>query len=51
VRTKYDGDYDKSSLPDPLIMTNYFALRDGRITTLAVNFVPPSSDAQSEPQS
>ena len=25
VRTKYDGTYDKTNLPDPLIMTNYFS--------------------------
>ena len=42
VRTKYEGDYDKTNLPDPLIMTNYFALRDGKIITLAVIFVPPA---------
>jgi hypothetical protein len=42
VRIKYDGDYDKTNLPDPLIMTNYFSLRDGKIVTLAVIFTPPS---------
>jgi ketosteroid isomerase-like protein len=36
VRCKYDGDYDKTNLPDPLIMTNYFRLRDGKIRTLFV---------------
>jgi hypothetical protein len=42
VRTRYDGDYDKTNLPDPLIMTNYFALRGGKISTLAVIFVAPA---------
>jgi hypothetical protein len=42
VRIKYDGDYDKTNLPDPLIMTNYYALRDGKIITLAVIATPPA---------
>ena len=42
VRAKYDGDYDKSNLPDKLIMSSYFALRDGKITSLAVIFNQPS---------
>ena len=36
VRCKFDGDYDKTNLPDPLIMTNYFRIRDGKIVTLFV---------------
>jgi ketosteroid isomerase-like protein len=36
VRARYDGDYDKTGLPDELIMTNYFMLRDGAIATLFV---------------
>ena len=36
VRCRYDGDYDKAGLPDPLIMTNYFRLRNGKIVTLFV---------------
>ena len=36
VRCKFDGDYDKTNLPDPLIMTNYFRVRDGKIVTLFV---------------
>ena len=34
VRGRYDGDYDKTNLPDPLILTNYFTVRDGKIVTL-----------------
>lgn len=48
VRTQYDGTYDKTNLPDPLIMTNYFSLRDGKIIILAVIFTPPSDAARSE---
>ena len=42
VRAKYDGDYDKSNLPDELVMSSYFAVRDGKITSLAVIFNQPS---------
>jgi hypothetical protein len=42
VRTKYEGTYDKTNLPDPLIMTNYYSLRDDKIVTLAVIFTPPT---------
>jgi hypothetical protein len=36
VRARYDGEYDKANLPDELIMTNYFTVRDGKIVTLFV---------------
>jgi hypothetical protein len=36
VRCRYDGDYDKAGLSDPLIMTNYFRLHGGKIVTLFV---------------
>lgn len=36
VRAAFDGDYDKTSLPDPLIMTNYFTVRDNKIDTMFV---------------
>ncbi len=42
VRAKYDGTYDKTNLPDELIMTSYFGIRDGKITSLAVIFNQPS---------
>lgn len=29
VRGRYDGDYDKTNLPDELILTNYFTVRRG----------------------
>jgi hypothetical protein len=34
VRAAYDGDYDKTGLPVPLILTNYFSVRDGEIVSL-----------------
>ena len=42
VRARYDGTYDKSNLPDELIMTSYFGIRDGKIVSLAVIFNQPS---------
>lgn len=36
VQCKYDGTYDKTNLPDPLIMTNYYRVRAGKILTLVV---------------
>ena len=34
VRAVCDGDYDKGGLPDPLILTSYFSVRDGKIVSL-----------------
>ena len=42
VRARFDGTYDKTNLPDELIMTSYFAVRDDRITSLAIVFNQPS---------
>jgi ketosteroid isomerase-like protein len=42
VRAKFDGTYDKTNLPGELVMTSYFAVRDGKITSLAVIFNQPS---------
>jgi hypothetical protein len=36
VRGRYDGEYDKTNLPDKLILTNYFTVRDGKIVSLVV---------------
>src|SRR5580704_10170627 len=37
VRGRYDGDYDKTNLPDELILTSYFTVRDGKIATLIIS--------------
>jgi hypothetical protein len=42
VRGRYDGDYDKTNLPDELILTNYFQVEDGRIATLIIIHNGPS---------
>jgi hypothetical protein len=36
VRGRYDGNYDKTNLPDELILTSYFTVRDGKIVTLII---------------
>jgi hypothetical protein len=41
VRARYDGEYDKTNLPEELVMSNYFSVRDGRIVSLAVIFNQP----------
>jgi hypothetical protein len=33
---KMDGDYDKANLPNPLILTHYFSIRDDRIVQLII---------------
>jgi hypothetical protein len=41
VRAKYDGLYDKTNLPDELVMSSYFSVRDGKIVSLIVIFNQP----------
>jgi hypothetical protein len=36
VHAKMDGTYDKTGLPDPLILSFYFCLREDRITQLII---------------
>ena len=36
VRSRYDGTYDKTTLPEELVMSNYFSVRDGKIVSLIV---------------
>ena len=42
VRARYDGTYDKTNLPEELVMTSYFGVCNGKITSLAVIFNQPS---------
>src|ERR1700739_3184340 len=42
VRARYDGTYDKTNLPDELVMTSYFSIRDNKIVSLTVIFNQPS---------
>jgi SnoaL-like domain len=36
VRGRYDGDYDKTNLPEELVLTNYFTVRDRKIVSLII---------------
>jgi ketosteroid isomerase-like protein len=36
VRGRYDGEYDKTNLPDELILSNYFTVADEKISSLIV---------------
>ena len=42
VRARYDGTYDKTNLPDELIVTSYFSLRDDKIVGLTIMVNDPS---------
>ena len=42
VRARYDGTYDKTTLPEELVMSNYFSVRDGKIVSLSIIFNQPS---------
>jgi ketosteroid isomerase-like protein len=42
VRARYDGLYDKTKLPPELILSNYFSVHNGRITSLIIVFNQPS---------
>jgi hypothetical protein len=41
VRGAYDGTFDRTNLPDEIILTNYFSVRDGKIVSLVVIFNRP----------
>jgi hypothetical protein len=36
VDGRYDGDYDKTNLPAELILTSYFSVDDGKISSLII---------------
>jgi hypothetical protein len=42
VRARYDGTYDKTNLPDELILSSYFSLRADKIVSLTVIHNQPS---------
>ena len=42
VRARFDGTYDKTNLPEELIMSSYFSVRGEKIVSLAVIFNQPS---------
>ena len=42
VRGAYDGTFDRANLPDDIVLTNYFSMRDGKIVSLAIVFNQPA---------
>jgi len=42
VRGSYTGEFDKTGLPDDVVLSNYFGVRDGKIVSLAVIFNRPA---------
>jgi hypothetical protein len=43
VRGAYDGTFDKANLPEEVVLSNYFGVRDGKIVSLVVIFNQPAS--------
>lgn len=42
VRAAYDGNYDKTYLPEVVILSNYFRVVDEKIVSLTIIFSQPS---------
>ena len=42
VRARWDGNYDKTNLPDELVVSSYFSVRDGKIVSLIIILNQPS---------
>jgi hypothetical protein len=42
VRGAYDGTFDRTNLPDEIVLSNYFSVRDGKIVSLIVIFNQPA---------
>ena len=42
MRGSYTGEFDKTNLPDELVLSNYFSVRDGKIVSLVVIFNQPA---------
>jgi hypothetical protein len=38
VRAAYEGDFDKTNLPDEVILSNYFSVRENKIVSLVTIF-------------
>jgi len=42
VRAAYDGTFDRADLPDEIVLTSYFSVRDGEIVSLTIVFNQPA---------
>lgn len=38
VRGAYDGTFEKANLPDEIVLSSYFSVRDGKIVSMVVIF-------------
>jgi hypothetical protein len=43
ARGRYDGDFDKSNLPDELVLTSYFRIEAGKIAALIIIHNEPAT--------
>jgi hypothetical protein len=43
VRGAYDGEFGKTNLPEEIVLSNYFSVRDGKIVSLVVIFNQPAA--------
>jgi hypothetical protein len=42
IRARYDGEYDKTNLPDELVLTSYLTVTDDKISSLVIVHNQPS---------
>jgi ketosteroid isomerase-like protein len=49
AEVRVDGEYDKTGLPDPLILTYYFSVAGDRITQLIIISNQPTPDWAADP--
>ena len=42
MRGAYDGTFDRTDLPNEIVLTNYFSVRDGKIASLVIVFNQPA---------
>jgi hypothetical protein len=38
LRAAYDGEFDRTGLPPEVVLTGYYAVRDGKIVSLVISF-------------
>jgi hypothetical protein len=42
VRGAYDGTFDRTNLPEEIVLTNYFSVREDKIVSLVIVFNQPA---------
>ena len=43
LRARYNGEFHRTNLPDDVILTNHFTVRDGKIMTLIIMATEPTT--------